>query len=474
VTVSEPWQMTAAELSHALRARELSATEALMAVLERADYAQAWLNPFAVRLDERAYQAAKHADRLLHERRGGVLCGVPVTTKDSQWIAGVESTAGSRVLAGHVPEVTSTPIERLDASGAVVFATTTTPEFCYSGICESPMHGITANPWGADRTPGGSSGGAAAAVAARAGAVSLGGDGGGSIRIPSAFCGVVGFKPTFGAVPREPCGEAWKTLVSVGPLTRTVHDARICFETVAGHDPRDRHSISVPLYTPLLHPHELRLVATLDRGGSAPIDDDVRRLVTGVLAELESAGVQIVYDDPGLESGVRPWVVIAASEAWNEHADHFDETRELMAPATVEFLEFGSTITLADYQWAQRQRDQVNDAYVDLLRRHHATALVTPTLGCEAFESTRRYPAVIGGVPIALPWLDWAGFLPDANLAGLPACAVPVGLGGDQLPISTQILGVRGDDAAVLAVAELVEHAAAFVMRPPEPAPISG
>ena len=146
---------------------------------------------------------------------------------------------GTTAVTPYTPTETVSAVRRLEAAGAVIFAKTTTPEFCYAGTTPG-----THNPHDPSRTPGGSSGGAAVAVAAGAGPLALGGDGGGSIRIPAAFCGVVGFKPTFGAVPREPCSQGWKTLVAYGPLARTVADARLMFDVLAGPDPYDRHSVN--------------------------------------------------------------------------------------------------------------------------------------------------------------------------------------------------------------------------------------
>jgi Asp-tRNA(Asn)/Glu-tRNA(Gln) amidotransferase A subunit family amidase len=208
--VTDVCRLSALELRAALTRRELSAAEALEAVLDRADAIEGPLNPFAVRLDDRARRAAAKADAALARGDAGPLCGLPLTIKDSHWLAGVTSAVGSHALADFVPHETSAAVERLEAAGAVIYAKTTTPEFCYFGITESPLNGRTSNPWNVARTPGGSSGGAAAALAAGAGPLALGGDGGGSIRIPSAFCGLVGFKPTFGLVAREPCSPAWK------------------------------------------------------------------------------------------------------------------------------------------------------------------------------------------------------------------------------------------------------------------------
>ena len=261
-------EVSAGGLRSALARGEVSAVEVLEAVLERADRVSGPINPFAVRLDERARTAAVGGRR--RPRRAGPagpLCGVPVTIKDSHYLAGVSAATGSRALKDFVPAETSAAVERLEAAGAVIFAKTTTPEFCYFGITESPVNGRTSNPWDLDRTPGGSSGGAGAAVAAGLGPLALGGDGGGSIRIPAAFCGLVGFKPTFGLVPREPCAVGWKTLVSYGPLARSVDDARLMLRALAGWHPRDRHSLGVDdLEAPVADPRALRVVVSEDLG----------------------------------------------------------------------------------------------------------------------------------------------------------------------------------------------------------------
>jgi Asp-tRNA(Asn)/Glu-tRNA(Gln) amidotransferase A subunit family amidase len=266
--------LPAVDLAAALRRRDVSAAEALAAALERADAATGAFNPFARRLDTRARAKAAEADAALARGAGGPLAGVPVTIKDSHWLAGVPAASGSRARTGFVPNESSAAVQRLEHAGAVIFAKTTTPEFCYLGTTASALHGITRNPWNPERTPGGSSGGAAAAVAARVGPLALGGDGGGSIRIPAAFCGVVGFKPTFGLVPREPCSAGWKTIVSYGPIARSVADARMMLAALAGSHPNDRHSINADGLDAET-PQRLRVVVSEDLG-FAPLDDDVR------------------------------------------------------------------------------------------------------------------------------------------------------------------------------------------------------
>ena len=203
-----PWTSATCQRSTSAprsRRRELSAVEALEAVLDRADLIEPAAQPVRGPARRPRAPAAAAADAALARGEGGPLCGMPLTIKDSHWLAGVTSAGRLARLGGVRARRDDRAVERLETAGAVIYAKTTTPEFCYFGITESPLNGLTSNPWDLTRTPGGSSGGAAAALAAGAGPLALGGDGGGSIRIPAAFCGLVGFKPTFGLVPREPC-----------------------------------------------------------------------------------------------------------------------------------------------------------------------------------------------------------------------------------------------------------------------------
>jgi Asp-tRNA(Asn)/Glu-tRNA(Gln) amidotransferase A subunit family amidase len=458
-------ELSARDLSAALHRRELRATEALEAVLERADRLTKSLNPFSVRLDERAYAAAAAADASLDRGEGGPLCGVPLTIKDSHWLAGVESTSGSASLIGFVPQETSAAVERLIAAGAVVFAKTTVSEFAYFGVTDSTLFGRTNNPWDLTRTPGGSSGGAGAAIAAGLGPLALGGDGGGSIRIPAAFCGILGYKPTFGLVPHEPSSAGWKTLVSLGPMARSVADARLMLAAIAGPDWRDRHGCVTPPNLEVPRPERLR-VAVSENLGFAPLDDDVRRAFREVVALLAATGIDVVEDGPGVGPSARTWCTIACAEArWSEAAE-YERKSHLLSADVLQSLMFGDRVLIGDYVLAQFDRERIHRGYADLFRRTGAHALLTPTLGCEAFAHGKRYPDAIGGHAIERPWLDWVPFLYDANLAGLPACAVPVGFGDDGLPVSIQVVGRRWDDGLVLTAAEAIESAVGFDKRP--------
>lgn len=450
--------MNAEELQTLLRAREVSAEDLLDDLMAHFEAVNPKVNAFALTFFDRAREAAQRADSLLARGEGGPLCGIPVSVKDSQWLAGYPCRNGSKILEDFVPEATCAAIERLEQADAVVFGKTTCPEFSYVGVTFSDVYGVTRNPWNLERTPGGSSGGAGAALAAGLGPLSLGGDGGGSIRIPAAFCGLVGFKPTFGAVPREPCFPSWKSLAVYGPMARRVADARFMFDTIAGPDPRDRHSLHVPNGIGGLSSLKgIRIVASEDLG-HAPLDPDVHETFLKTLSLLEAEGAEIIFDDPGLESSVETWAITAMADAWVSERNEYEERHDDFTEAARGALEFGRKFGLVEFMEAQYERERIHKAYAALYERTGAHFLIKPTLGCEAFGHGRTWPEQIGDTAIELPWVDWAGFLYDANLAGFPACALPMGLGDEGLPLSLQIAGPRGSDRYLLEVAQLIEE----------------
>ena len=436
---------------------DISAEALLEATIEQSEQCRRDINPIALPLYQEARQAARAADRALKTGRGGPLTGVPVTVKDSQWLAGVPCANGSHSLKEFIPGETSHAIQRLEAAGAVIFAKTTCPEFCVSGTNNSPLYGPTRNPWHLSYTPGGSSGGAAAAVAAGVGSLALGSDGGGSIRIPASFCGVAGFKPSHGLVPRYPGFPTWESLVSYGPLARSVADLRLMMSVLAGDAGYQDNHGSPEVGS--IHDRGLTIVASPDLG-FAPVDEDVRQAFNDVLQRIRGNGHVIREDNPGLRSSVVTWATLATRDMW-EHkqghlADNGGEDDELGLYAR-EFIRFGGGFDDDAIADAQAHCRQILDAYLDMFRRNRSTILLTPTLGCEAFPAHRYHPRTIGEKLIELPWLDWAGFLYDANLAGMPACTIPMGIGNEGLPLGLQILGPPGADRQVLQVAETLE-----------------
>ena len=437
--------LTATQQLKRLAAGKITAVELLEQAIARTEELAPLLNPIALKLYARARQAAEEADRKRAAGKAGRLCGLPVTIKDSQFLAGYPCANGSKVLSEFVPTETCRAIELLEQEGAIIFAKTTCPEFSLTGVTQSEIYGLTSNPWNPGRTSGGSSGGAAVAVASGMGAFSLGGDGGGSIRIPAGFCGIVGFKPTFGVVPREPCFPSWQSIVAYGPMTRSVEDTRLFMDVIGENFKGNRN--------PRLDRKGIIFSEDL---GFAPVDTDVREAFRSVIERMRVAGFEMIDDNPGLRSSVKTWAVTACYDA-AENARGSAYNLDYLGEVARGFIDFGERFTAADFERAQGRRAIIRRHYETLFAHHDAHILITPTLGCEAFPHGSIHPHKIDDTEISMPWLDWASFLYDANLTGMPACTIPMGLGDEGLPLSLQILGRVGSDYEVLRVAEEIE-----------------
>lgn len=447
---------SAIELIADLRSRTMTAVELLEITISHAEKVAEAYNPFAVKLYERARVAAVEADRLLDQGLGGPLCGLPITVKDSQWLAGVPCANGSKTQVDFIPEASCASIVKLEEAGAIIFAKTTCPEFSLMGVTTSQLYGRTSNPWNPERTCGGSSGGAGAAVASGAGALSLGGDGGGSIRIPAAFCGIVGFKPSLHAVPRQPCFPSWSSLVSYGPMARTVADARLMYSVMAENNAEYNYQDSLQAHRQQPTPLAGQKIVVSEDLGFAPVDDDVRLAFRQVVKLLEVAGAELVYDHPGLPSSVIAWATSAHYDSWS-FQNQKDTPMEGLDKYTIEMMAFGQSLTGEQFMAAENYRKDIHAAYMAMFERNGTTLFVTPALGCEAFKHGFRHPKYIGSTKITYPWLDWASFLYDANLTGMPACVLPMGLGNENLPLSVQLMSCVGGDATVLDIAEQLE-----------------
>ncbi|MEK7220064.1 MAG: amidase family protein, partial [candidate division NC10 bacterium] len=297
--------MPASELSAAIRAKRVSPVEVVEAVLDRIERLNPRLNAYCTVTAESARREAAAAEAAV--MRGdalGPLHGVPVSVKDLVITRGVRTTFGSRIYENNVPQEDAPLVERLKAAGAILVGKTTTPEFGWKGVTDSPLLGITRNPWNPERTPGGSSGGAGAAVAAGLAPLAVGTDGGGSIRIPGSFCGVFGLKPTYGVIPVYPAS-ATGTLSHAGPMTRTVRDAALMLQVMAGPD--DRDPLSFPLegmdFVAGLEGeiHGLR-VAWSPTLGYAVVDPEVRLVTEAAAKRFSDLGCRVeevnrVFDD---------------------------------------------------------------------------------------------------------------------------------------------------------------------------------
>ena len=455
--MSDAWSMAEGVRSGALTSAEL--VEAALATIETRD---AEVNAFTVVLAEHARELAQDIDRDGHD---GPLAGVPVSVKDHIWLAGVPATNGSKALADHVPDQDAACVARLRAAGAVVVGKTNNPEFCYRGYTDNHVFGLTRNPWDLSRTPGGSSGGAGASVAYGATPIGLGTDGGGSIRIPSAFCGVVGHKPTFGLVPKMPGFRGWPTLSVDGPLTRTVRDAALALSVLAGPAPDD--DLSFPydtrgLLDAVSAPVDwsgLRVAVSEDLGWAA-VDRSVRAAFRAAVDVLADAGARVVDAAPDAPYPTELWNDVALPEGFASEGPLLERWGSVMSAGTREIVEAGRGASAADYLDA---RERVRDYTRRWTRFYDGyDVLLTPSMPLAAFGTDVQGPATIDGVPVDPFFDDWCALALPANLTGTPATAVPTGLDPDGLPVGMQIMGPRGADARTLAVAAAYERLVRF------------
>jgi aspartyl-tRNA(Asn)/glutamyl-tRNA(Gln) amidotransferase subunit A len=411
-------------------------------------------------------QARAEADRLTKEIRAGeakgLLAGVPVTIKDLVFVAGVPAYAGSAMNKAFVPEVDAAVVSALKASGAIITCKTTTCESGYKLTADSPVTGLTRNPWNPGRTSGGSSGGAAAGVAAGCGPIAIGTDGVGSIRVPSSFCGVFGLKPTFGLVPRAPgfAPPSWASLAHTGPITRTVADAALTLEIIAGYDLRDAASLPVAARRFDANAGRLdgiRIGASVDLGYAA-VSTDVSAAFGKALAILDSCGAQVTMDGPGLDPGILEHTLkpIAFTE---QAAAVATKTAADLASSDADYRDVvaaGRRYSGTDYIEASYRRGQARNAFVKLFER--IDALVTPTVAVTAFEAGRIGVDTIDGSKVD-PHLGWSPFTWPINLAGLPAATLPCGFDRDGMPIGLQIVAPWLDEPTIFRIAAAFEQA---------------
>ncbi len=465
---SELVWLSAQELAQRIRGKELSPVAVVEAVLDRIGAVDPRLNAYCTVAADEARDAASAAEiAILSGEALGPLHGVPVSIKDLIFTRRLRTAAGSRLLSDHVPEEDAVAVERLRGAGAIIVGKTNTPEFGFKGVTDSPLFGVTRNPWDTTRTPGGSSGGAAAAVAAGLGPLALGTDGGGSIRIPASFCGIYGLKPSFGRVPAGPGLPGWETFSHTGPLTRTVRDAALMLDVLAGPDDRDRHSLPAVAGDPFL--------AACDEGiaglsvawsadlGHGHVDPEVADLCGDAAARFESLGCHVEVVVPTWDNPEEIFRTLAAGEAFAAYRDRLEAGERLLDPALVEMLRFGETITAERYLAALLGRRHFWTEVQRFLARFDL--LLTPTVAVAPFALDALPIREIAGSPVSP--LGWTPFTFPFNLTGQPAASVPAGFTAAGLPVGLQIVGRRHADRTVLAASAAWEAAAPWQARRP-------
>jgi aspartyl-tRNA(Asn)/glutamyl-tRNA(Gln) amidotransferase subunit A len=457
----------ATELAASIRAKTLSPVEVVDAVLARIDRLNPALNAFCTLTHEGARAAAKQAEAAV--MRGGalgLLHGVPVSVKDLVMTKGIRTTWGSKMFEQFVPDEDAPVVVRLKQAGAIVLGKTNTPEFGFKGVTDNPVFGPTRNPWSLAHTPGGSSGGGAAAVAAGLGPLAVGTDGGGSIRIPCSCCGLIGLKPTLGRVAAAPTYGGLETLAHTGPMARTVRDAALMMNAIAGPDARDLGSLpadGTDYVTDLARPVQgLRLGWTSD-WGYAPVDPEVRRIAEAAAMRFAEAGCRVEEARPVFESPETPFHVLFTGSIAARLGEKLAEWRGRMDPGLVWMIEEGMKWSAVDYVNAANRRRTLSDAFVKFFAQHDL--LLTPTLAAPPLPIGVNHYEEIGGRRVSPS--GWFAFTYPINMTGFPAASVPCGWTADGLPVGLQIIGPRFADALVLRAAAAFETIAPWAAKRP-------
>jgi aspartyl-tRNA(Asn)/glutamyl-tRNA(Gln) amidotransferase subunit A len=460
------WQ-SALELASLIRTKQVSSVEVTEAILRRIEALNPRLNVFCLVTADVARAAAREAEIAVTKGEPiGRLHGVPVSVKDVIFTRGIRTTGGSRLFEELSPEEDAIAVGRLKAGGGVLLGKTNTSEFGHKAVTDNPLFGVTRNPWNLEWTPGGSSGGGAAAVAAGLGPLALGSDGGGSVRIPAAFCNVFGFKPSYGRVPHHQGFPGWDHVSHLGPITRTVQDAAAMLDVIAGGDDRDRHSLPPEpgsyLETCETGVKGLHVAWTPDLG-YARVEPDVLALCENAAAEFESLGCHVEVVNPGWENPEEAFGILIAAQFYAAYSDHLPHSEPAMDRTLVKLIRKGGGISAREYvQALGRVNTYWQEAQTFLAR---FDLLLTPTTAVPPFAADAPPPREIEGERVTP--LGWMPFTYPFNLTGQPAASVPAGFTDDGRPVGLQIIGRRHADRAVLAAARAYEQACPWSERRP-------
>lgn len=457
----------ATQLAALVRTKALSPVELTRAVVDRIERLNPRLNAFCTLTAEAALAAAQAAEQAV--MRGaplGPLHGLAFSIKDLHLTRGVRTMSGSQIFADRVPDTDAPFVRRLREAGGIMVGKTTTPEFGWKALGDSPLTGISRNPWNLEMTTGGSSAGAGAAAAAGLAPLHQGSDGAGSIRIPSAFCGIYGLKPSFGRVATWPVSNN-DYASHMGPMTRTVADAALMLTVMAGPDEWDRTSLEA---APADYVGELqrgvkglRVAFSPDLGG-LHVDPEVAAVVRQAARVFQDLGCAMEEVTPDFgESAEMIRCLWSAHEAGN-YAPYVPQWGERMDPGLVACIEDGLRYGLVDYIQVRGRKLAYWDTVRPLFERFDL--LLTPTVSVTAFEVGRLNPP--HWPQHAWDWFPWASFSYPFNFTGQPAATVPAGFTAAGLPVGLQIVGRRFADLTVLQVSAAFEQARPWAHhRPP-------
>lgn len=459
--------MPATVWAEMIRTKQMSPVEAMRALLDRITALEPKVNAFAFLAEDQAMEAARAAEKaLMGGERIGRLHGVPVTIKDLAWTKDMPTQSGSVSSKGFQPVEDTPVVPRLRSEGAIVLGKTTTSEFGWKGVSESPLTGITHNPWKHGLNAGASSAGAGAAAAAGFGPLHQGSDGAGSIRMPAAFCGIFGMKPSFGRVPYYPVGTGDLTS-HMGPMTRTVEDGALLLELMAGPHFLDYTTLEAwpASYQKRLHESiKGKRIAYSPDLGVARVDPEVAASVKAAAQRFTELGahveeVSIEWGKPGPELIRFFW-----SAHMTTRKPLLAQWANQMDPGLVACIRDSENVSVDQYQAARDRKMR----YITAIHRWFEDwdFLLTPSVSVAAFPADKLMPSHWPSHP--WDWISWAEFSYPFNMSWNPASNVPCGFTADGLPIGLQIVGKRFDDLGVLQASAAYESIAPWAEKRPE------
>jgi amidase len=466
--------LSASEIADLIRTKEVSPVEVIEAHIRRIEEVNPKLNAFVTTTFDSAREAARAAQQQV--ARGetvGPLHGVPVSIKDTIDTAGVRTVAGCRLRESHVPETDALAVTRLKRAGAIILGKTNVPELAMDYRSENLVFGRTSNPWDLNRVPGGSSGGEAAAIASGCSAAGLGSDLGGSVRVPSHFCGTVGLKTTPGRVPGSghfpPCMGPFALGASIGPIARYVKDLALMLKVLAGYDPSDPMSVPLPFRAHRDRDEkgeQWRRVMWYADDGVSPVTEATRQTVERAAHALAGLGYQVEQRRPsGLEHAFDYWFILLGFAGVGGLVKMYEGKEELMGPLmqALGHIVESQSVTLEQYLQTWIARDKLRASIVNEMM--DCPIILAPITAMPAFEHDHKEGFEIGGQQV--DYMKAFSYSQAYNVLGFPAVAVPCGRSPEGLPIGVQVVGRPFEEEDVLVTAALLEEALGGYERPP-------
>jgi aspartyl-tRNA(Asn)/glutamyl-tRNA(Gln) amidotransferase subunit A len=452
--------MSACDMKDAILRQEFTSQEITEAIIERIEKINPLINAYCTPTFEIAREMAKKADKAVKNgEKLGVLHGIPTSIKDLFLTKGIRTTFGSMIYEHNIPDDDEVVVKRLKKAGIVLLGKTNTPEFGYAGVTHNFVFGKSRNPWNTDRIPGGSTGGGAAATASGLGPLALGNDGGGSIRIPAACCGVFGLKPSFGRVPVFPRIELHgESYVHIGPVVRYVKDAALMLDAIKGPHDGDRYSLPNDKISYLDNiskkPDKLKIGYSLDLGYAKIIDPEIEKSVVKSLEKFKELSWNVDNVKLKIKKPNTAFYTFYTADYAYDLKSKLKEWRDKIDPELIKMVDASLGYTGFDVMRAMSQRTKLYKAFYEFFKSYDI--LITPTIAIPPFELGIFYPPQINGKNVSPT--AWMPFTFPFNFTGHPAASIPCGWTNEGLPIGMQIVGNRFNDLLVLQVSQAFEE----------------